>query len=692
MNRVFQSVAHYFHRMKNAISLLMAILIVISASAQAGETPYQRARRMSWWKEARFGLFIHWGIYSVAAGEYNGQKNYGEWLMNEARIPVSEYEKFAPQFNPAQFDADQWVKLARNAGMKYIVITSKHHDGFAMFNSAVSDYDIMDRTPFGRDPMDELANACRKYGLKLCFYHSIMDWHHPKANRDGWAEYRDKYMYPQLKELLTKYGDIGVLWFDGEWIDEWTEDQGKELYKYVRSLQPDIIVNNRVGKGRNGMQGMNTSDDAAGDFGTPEQEILGEKSTLDWESCMTMNDHWGYNKNDKNFKPADELIWNIADITAKGGNFLLNIGPTAQGTFPPECVQRLEAIGQWMTVNSPSVYGTHAWVHWQEGEDVRYCAGDKNRVFVTFRGQEKTQLLLRKIRPARGSKISMLGYDEALSWQQTPEGALIQLPLLQKRPLNNSERGIWVLEIKGTPVKTPDAPNIGTEAGKSQKTAVFTGKQEVFIMAQRGVAIHYTTDGSEPTSASARYMAPFAVDSSCVVRAVARFPDGATSEPVSMKCVKAQYGIRLLTEYAEKYGANGPSSLIDGEKGSNRFTDGKWLGYEGLNSEIVLDMGERRRIRGAGISCLRLISSWIFLPVQVDFLVSDDGSTFRLVESITPEPARDSDPNTGVELKSAFDTQARYLKIVARNQGVCPSWHAGAGGKSWLFVDEVWVR
>lgn len=678
--------------MKNAISLFLAILFVVSASAQAGETPEQRAHRMSWWKEAKFGLFIHWGVYSVAAGEYNGQKNYGEWLMNEARIPVSEYEKFAPQFNPVQFNAEDWVRQAKYAGMKYIVITSKHHDGFAMFNSAVSDYDIMDRTPFGRDPMDELANACRKYGLKLCFYHSIMDWHHPKANREGWAEYRDKYMYPQLKELLTKYGDIGVLWFDGEWIDEWTEDQGKELYRYIRSLQPNIIVNNRVGKGRNGMQGMNTSNDAAGDFGTPEQEILGEKSTLDWESCMTMNGHWGYNKNDREFKSSDELVWNLADIVAKGGNFLLNVGPTAQGTFPTESVQILEAIGQWMAVNSSSVYGTRTWAHWQEGDDVRYCSGEKNRVFVTFCGREKKQLMLRKIRPARGSKISMLGYREALSWKQTSEGVLIQLPPLLDRPLNNSCKGIWVLEIKGTPVNTPDAPNIGTEAGKSQKTAVFTGNQEVFIMAQRGVAIHYTTDGSEPTSASARYMAPFVVDSSCVVRAVARFPDGATSEPVSMKCVKAQYGIRLLTDYAEKYGANGPSSLIDGEKGSIRFTDGKWLGYEGLNSEIVLDMGERRQIQGAGISCLRLISSWIFLPVQVDFLVSDDGAAFRLVKSITPEPARDSDPNTGVELKSAFDTQARYLKIVARNQGVCPSWHAGAGGKSWLFVDEVWVR
>lgn len=677
--------------MKNTISLFLAILFVTTASAQVPETPDQRAKRMSWWKEAKFGLFIHWGIYSVAAGEYNGQKNYGEWLMNEARIPVSEYEKFAPQFNPVQFDADEWVRLARNAGMKYIVITSKHHDGFSMFNSAVSDYDITDRTPFQRDPMAELASACRKYGMKLCFYHSIMDWHHPKANKEGWAEYRDKYMYPQLKELLTRYGDIGVLWFDGEWIDEWTEEQGKELYRYVRSIQPDLIVNNRVGKGRNGMQGMNTSDDAAGDFGTPEQEILGEKSDLDWESCMTMNNHWGYNKHDRNFKSADELIWNIADITAKGGNFLLNIGPTAQGTFPPECIQRLETIGQWMTVNGASVHGAHAWVHWQEGDDIRYSSGGKNRVFVTFRGQEKQELLLRKIRPEKGARITMLGYSEPLVWKQTPEGALVELPPLHKRPLNNCGRGIWVLQIKGTPVAVPAAPLIGTEAGSSQKSAVFTGRQVVTIAAEPGVSVHYTIDGSEPTASSLIYSGQFEVNQDCIVRAIARNGNGACSEPVAMKCIRAKYGIRLLTSYAEKYGGSGPSSLIDQERGSTRFTDGKWLGYEGVNSEIILDLGVIKRVQGGGVSCLRLISSWIFLPVQVDFLASTDGSDFKLVKTITPEPASDSDPDTSIELKADFDVQARYIKIVARNQGVCPAWHAGAGGKSWLFIDETWL-
>ncbi|MBP6829038.1 MAG: alpha-L-fucosidase, partial [Saprospiraceae bacterium] len=358
------------------------------------ETDAQRDARMAWWKDARFGLFLHWGLYAVAAGEYGGQKNYGEWLMYEAKIPKPEYEKFAPQFNPVKFDADAWVRMAKDAGMKYIVITSKHHDGFCMFDSKVSDYDIADRTPFRRDPLRELADACRREGLKLCFYHSIMDWHHPDATAANFPRYREEYLKPQLRELLTNYGDLGVLWFDGEWIDEWTEPQGRDLYNFVRNLQPNIIVNNRVGKGRNGMQGMNNSEEAAGDFGTPEQEILGESSGLPWESCMTMNDHWGYNSHDKNYKSAADLIWNLADITAKGGNYLLNIGPTAEGTFPGESIERLRAIGEWTRRHAPAIYRTKPWHHWQEGENIRYAQGKSGEVYAFVRGLPASRKLV----------------------------------------------------------------------------------------------------------------------------------------------------------------------------------------------------------------------------------------------------------------------------------------------------------
>jgi alpha-L-fucosidase len=332
--------------------------------------------RMAWWREARFGMFIHWGIYSVPAGTYKGERvgSIGEWIMHNGRIPVPEYEKFAAQFNPIGFNADEWVRIAKNAGMKYIVITSKHHDGFCLWDSKVTDYDVVDATPFKRDILKELAAACKKNGIRLCFYHSIMDWHNPDAQAPFYPNYNDtnksnpnfdryveEYMKPQLRELLTNYGPIGVLWFDGEWVKDWTEAKGKALYEYVRSLQPNIIINNRVGKGRKGMEGLSASEEDAGDFGTPEQQVPPSGLPgVDWETCMTMNDTWGYKSYDENWKSSEDLIRTLVDVASKGGNFLLNVGPMPEGLIPRESVQRLEDMGQWMKVNSESIYGTTA--------------------------------------------------------------------------------------------------------------------------------------------------------------------------------------------------------------------------------------------------------------------------------------------------------------------------------------------
>jgi alpha-L-fucosidase len=355
-----------------AFPLLTALsLIVAPFVAQAAESAAERDQRMAWFRDARFGLFIHWGVYSVPAGEWNGKTNYGEWFLEETKMPVSQYEKFAGQFNPVKFDAKEWVRLAKNAGMKYIVITSKHHDGFGMFRSDQTDWCIKS-TPFQRDPLKELAEACREAGIKLCFYHSIMDWHHPDwGTRRAWNDKATgtpdmdrytAYMKAQLKELLTRYGPIGILWFDGEWEAPWTHDRGTDLYNYVRALQPNIIINNRVGKARAGMGGMDKGAERVGDYGTPEQEIpaTGFGPGVDWESCMTMNNHWGYNKNDQNWKSSTTLIRNLIDCSSKGGNYLLNVGPTSEGLIPAPSVERLKEIGQWMKVNGIAIYDTTA--------------------------------------------------------------------------------------------------------------------------------------------------------------------------------------------------------------------------------------------------------------------------------------------------------------------------------------------
>jgi len=360
-------------------TLLALVAISCSETMRSDPTPKKeltKDQRMAWWREARFGMFIHWGLYAVPAGTYNGKRvdGIGEWIMNNAKIPVKEYEKYADQFNPIGFNADQWVRMAKNAGMKYIVITSKHHDGFCLWDSKVTNYDIMDATPFKRDILKELAVACKKRGVKLCFYHSIMDWHHPDAQAPFYPNYNDTsksnpnfdryvdtYLKPQIAELIANYGPLGVLWFDGEWIKDWTEPKGKDMYAYIRGLQPSIIINNRVGKGRQGMEGLSKSSEDAGDFGTPEQQIPPTGLPgVDWETCMTINDTWGFKAYDENWKSTEELVRNLADIASKGGNFLLNVGPTPEGLFPRPIERRLEEIGNWMAVNSESIYGTTA--------------------------------------------------------------------------------------------------------------------------------------------------------------------------------------------------------------------------------------------------------------------------------------------------------------------------------------------
>jgi alpha-L-fucosidase len=342
-------------------------------------------KRMEWWRDARLGMFIHWGVYSVPAGTYNGQKinRLGEWIMNRGKIPVVEYQKFAQQFNPVKFDADAWVKIAKEAGMKYIVITAKHHDGFAMFKSNASKWNIADATPYGKDILAQLAKACRKQGMKLGFYYSqAQDWNNPggaaarKVASEGWAnpdsakidayteahsghwdpvqttktmsQYIDEVAVPQVKELLTNYGDVAVLWWD---TPTDMTDEFAEKFNALLKLQPHIITNDRLKR-----------PNYTGDYKTPEQRIpnLSELDGKDWETCMTMNETWGYKSYANNWKPLSTIIHNTVDIASKGGNYLLNVGPKPDGTFPQESIDLLKGTGEWMRVNGESIYGTTA--------------------------------------------------------------------------------------------------------------------------------------------------------------------------------------------------------------------------------------------------------------------------------------------------------------------------------------------
>ena len=368
------------HLRRLVAGLTLAIVGSRAAAAQVAtahaETAAQKDARMAWWRDARFGMFIHWGLYAVPAGTWNGERvnGLGEWIMAQAKIPVAYYAPLAKQFNPVQFDADAWVKTAKDAGMKYIIITSKHHDGFANFDSKVSTYDIVDATPYHKDAIKALASAAHRAGLRFGVYYSIMDWHHPDAQSGAYPDYNsgsfhsptfaryvETYMKPQLRELVTQYPEIDVLWFDGEWVADWSDAQGRALYDWLHTMKPSLIINNRVGHSRQGMAGMSANKDAPGDFGTPEQQVPPEGLPgVDWETCMTLNDTWGFQSFDDNWKDSKTLVRTLVDVASKGGNLLLNVGPTAQGVIPAQSVSRLREMGDWTRANGESIYGTTA--------------------------------------------------------------------------------------------------------------------------------------------------------------------------------------------------------------------------------------------------------------------------------------------------------------------------------------------
>ncbi len=354
------------------ILLMLTVLLIATATHAVDYSAKERQREYTptsenlaarkWFQDAKFGMFIHWGVYSVLGN--------GEWVMHKTKMTVDEYEKLPPKFNPVKFDADEWVRLAKEAGMKYITITSKHHDGFAMFDSKVSDYDIVDATPYGKDVLKMLAEACTKHGIKLFFYHSHLDWHHPdyyprgrtgkhsgRPDSGNWYDYLD-YMDAQVRELCTNYGKIGGIWFDGWWDKKDADWRLGKTYKLIHDLQPQALIGNN----------HHVLPFPGEDYQMFEKDLPGHSTKafnktakigqLPLETCETINTSWGYNKNDHKYKSVTELIHYLVRAAGYNANFLLNVGPKPDGTIQKEFVERLRAIGDWMDKNGETIYGT----------------------------------------------------------------------------------------------------------------------------------------------------------------------------------------------------------------------------------------------------------------------------------------------------------------------------------------------
>ncbi len=373
--------------------------------------------RLAWWQDARFGLFIHWGPVSLKGTEIGWSRG--------TKVPVEEYDSLYREFNPTGFSAPEWVGLAKDAGMKYLVITSKHHDGFTLWDSEYTDYDIM-ATPFARDVVRELSDACRDQGIRFCTYYSIIDWHHPDYIPRGKGDSRPPetadfdryvtYMKNQLRELITNYGPLGILWFDGEWDPTWTHERGTDLYRYVLGLQPSIIINNRVDKGRDGMEGVTKKGGFIGDYETPEQKIGNFKRDVPWETCMTLGTQWAW-KPDDTVKSFKECIHTLVLTCGGDGNLLLNVGPMPDGRIEARQAERLREMGKWLERNGESIYGTRGGPFMPGEWGASTCKG--NTIYLHVFQWDGDSFTLPAIEP-RIEAAHILG-GAKVNFEQTPE-------------------------------------------------------------------------------------------------------------------------------------------------------------------------------------------------------------------------------------------------------------------------------
>ena len=435
--------------------LALALVLAMPAAtlaANAAESAAARDARMKWWREARFGMFVHWGLYSGLGGVWKGKPvgNRGgmEWIQQRVGVDTYSYAAEAvPRFVPKKDFAKQWARVAKNAGCKYVVFTTKHHEGFALHDSMLTNYDAGDIV--GRDLVKEIVEALRAEGLRVGFYHSVIDWHHPQYDfkRAKGLPYprggarvavtpRDQakyvaFLHGQVRELANRYGPVDIWWWDyskpGAEGAFWGAD---ELVAIVRRANPATIMNNRLYRiphiEKNDSVGrLLAFDPAHGDFTTPEQTVPSRGVPgVDWEQCMTMNTSWGFSQNDHAWKSSEKLIRTLVDIASKGGNYLLNVGPTGDGSIPPESVERMAAMGKWMKVNGESIYGTTANPFEKLPFDGRCTAkGDTLYLHVFKRPASGTIAI-----PTKASKATLLGGGQKLATRREGDKLVITLP------------------------------------------------------------------------------------------------------------------------------------------------------------------------------------------------------------------------------------------------------------------------
>ncbi|MFM7182049.1 MAG: alpha-L-fucosidase [Verrucomicrobiales bacterium] len=442
-----------FSGLSIAAVLVLSSFAAAAPQAETTTTPEMtREHRIQWWREARFGMFIHWGLYAIPGGTWKGKvrdSGYSEWLMFDEKIPAKEYEQLAAKFNPVKFNAAEWSAIAKKAGMKYMVLTAKHHDGFSMFQSEHTPYDIVDATPFKRDITGELSKACRDHGLRFgCYYSVDRDWYrpqgpgnrykqtntwdYPNSTQEDFDRYLAGFAQPQVEEILKKYRP-DVLWFDD--IDMKNEAQVLDLYRAVRSLRPECVINSRI----RGCVPPKTMPPPFCDYlSSGDNEILKNTIGFEWENPGSMNTSYGYNPNDHQWHSADEIITKLIQIVSKGGNYLLNVGPTPEGKIPGPCIERLAEVGRWMDINGDAIYGSMPWLTNEEKIEASGLAinfttrGDAVYVFCPVTGKAGDLAIKalgeRQLAGQGIASVTMLGSENVVNWSQSAETLSLALP------------------------------------------------------------------------------------------------------------------------------------------------------------------------------------------------------------------------------------------------------------------------
>jgi len=490
-------------------SITAALLACTSISTAQDITPESEEahqERMQWFTDAKFGLFIHYGVYSILGGEWEGKpvQKYAEWIQRWGKITPEQYTPYAAKFKPEALDAEAWVKTAKEAGMKYMVITTKHHEGFCLWDSAHTEYDLGEATEFKRDILGELKAACEKHGIKFGTYYSIIDWHHPSQiaqkahnqppmnDKEGYV----KYMKAQLKELIDNY-DPAIMWFDGDWVKWWTMEDGTDLYNYLRELSPNMVINNRVAKRKQFKK----------DFGTPENFTPGAALDHAWESCWTVNHSWGYKKADTKWKSTEVLIQKLIDINVKGGNLLLNVGPHADGSWPEMSTKQLKEMGAWTSKHPEALYDT-AFVSvpeqsWGSVAQAKGSTAESGTLFLyLFDAPQSGKLVLDGVDFTEANAFTY--GKEALPTEKTKKGTSIDLTSFQATPHAS------VIRLKYTDMKlsqtTSDAYKFtGDELVLQAREAKLSGNK---IALQDGKKIGLWTDAQATATWTLNVPAP----------------------------------------------------------------------------------------------------------------------------------------------------------------------------------------